>query len=150
MNETKNFYIRTDSDNVYRFNSVSIDFVEKIKDSTSNLEKIYIIYVIERMDKILNKYTSEKIRSEGNWTYYKRIPSKYWHEMMEAYFLFRSVIEVHQDKYNHIFFNNEEKNKMKLYIKLLPSLSKFDKCQGKRRFNIFERLILDYFYIFSD
>jgi hypothetical protein len=146
----RNMYIRTDSDNVYKFNSIPIDYVDKIKNSTSKLEKIYIRYVIERMDKILNKYKSEKIRSNGKWTYYKRIPSKYWHEMMEAYFLFRSVVEVHQDKYKHIFFNNEENNKMKLYINLLPSLSKFEKCQEKKRFNIFERLILDYFYFFSD
>lgn len=131
------------------------------------MDKMYIIHLIERMDYIINKYKCIKTRKDGNWIYYKRIPSRYWHEMMEAYFVFRGIIEDNScifeneliivdeimgngKKRRGLRFSYDDKKKMELYVRLLPGLSQFDKCKGVRKFNIFRQFVYDRLHCLID
>ena len=121
------------------------------------MDKMYIIHLIERMDYILNKYKCIKTRKDGNWIYYKRIPSRYWHEMMNAYTVFREIIDDGscnvadmKSRIRHLKFSYDEKKKMELYVRLLPCLSQFDKCKEVRNFSIFRRFAYDHLHCLID
>lgn len=174
-----NFYItKRDTGEIYKFKDVTEGLVSRFNSCGNSLNKVVVLYTIDRMDKILNKYLCKKERKDGVWTYYKRIPSRYWHEMRDAYVLFSQIIgSSHADvglgdcggvgvgdcgvgvasnmrlfNNNHVneLFDAEDKKKMKLYINLLPGLAQFDKCKEHNRFNVFRRTIYDHFHCLVD
>jgi len=122
----------------------------KVSGSVSHMECLYVIYLIDRMDSILSRYKCyKKRRGEGVWTYYKRIPSRYWHEMLEAYEAFRVTLESEESLRFGVLqavFRDNAIMKMTLYVKLLPSLGHFDKCRSVRggKFGLCRRIIYDH------
>lgn len=122
----------------------------RVSSSVSHMEQLHVKHLLDRIDKILGKYRCHKRRrGEGVWTYYKRIPCRYWHEMLEAYTVFGEVVNndaslrfgIHRDR-----FHESEIMKMRLYVKLLPALGNFDKCRATsgRSFGLCRRLVYDH------
>lgn len=128
---------------------VTTETIRRFSSCANAMDKLLVVYTIERMDKILNKYKSVKERKDGKWTYYKRIPSRYWHEMFEAYSIFREIVEV-DSKNIRANIGYENKKKIELYNRLLPALGHFDKCQTKKRFNWVDRVMFDHFTCLYD
>lgn len=137
-----------------QFSEVTSSMLLRIQNGASNLDRMYVLHLIDRMDKILNKYRCcKERRGEGVWIYYKRIPCRYWHEMMEAYDVFRDVLGhdggggIHNRfGRGHIRFNHDDKMKMDLYVRLLPALGHFDKCRavGGTEFGLCRRIVYDH------
>lgn len=123
--------------------------IRRFSNCANAMDKLLVVYTIERMDKIINKYKSIKERKDGKWTYYKRIPSRYWLEMFEAYTLFREIEEV-DSKNIRGKISYDDKKKIDIYIRLLPAIGHFDKCQTKKCFNWFERVLFDHFTCITD
>lgn len=124
------------------FHEFADEINRRFSSSASSLDRLYVTYLIERMDKILDKYRCRRERrGEGVWVYYKRIPSRYWHEMLEAYNVFRSVL-------GQTANISDDKMKMDLYVRLLPGLAQFDKCRsvGGSGFGVCRRIIYDHLY----
>jgi hypothetical protein len=152
------------SGSVRGFHEVTDEMMLRIRGAASSLDRLYVVHLVDRMDKILNRYKcSKERRGEGRWVYYKRIPSRYWHEMLEAYDVFREVLggdgrgdgiigsdvggESRFGK-RHIWFCADDKMKMELYVRLLPALGHFDKCRGsgnKDGFGVCRRIVYDHF-----
>jgi hypothetical protein len=128
----------------------------KVSSSVGHMERMYVTYLLDRMDNILGCYRyckKKKKQGQGQghevWTYYKRIPSRYWHEMLEAYEAFRETLgsEVSlRFGVRQSVFSDAAIMKMALYVRLLPSLGRFDKCRSVRggRFGLCRQILYDH------
>ena len=151
-----------------RFCGYTDELKRKMSYSGTGLARLYIVHTIDRMDRILTRYKCQKYRrGEGTWTYYKRIPSRYWHEMMDAYTAFMDVLNgkcgnvewrdgsredggsgsgIGGGSGRHIkqlWFCYEDKLKIQLYVRLLRAVAQFDKCR-KGKFGLCRRIVYDY------
>lgn len=123
----------------------------KVSGSIGHMERMYVTYLLDRMDSILGSYRccKKKKRGKGVWTYYKRIPSRYWHEMLEAYEAFRETLESEVSLrfgVRQSVFSDGAIMKMALYVKLLPSLGRFDKCRSVAggKFGLCRQILYDH------
>ena len=123
------------------FRQLVAEYDKRVQSSMLEFERLEVIFALNRMEHILSKYEDRKQRKEGEWTFYKKIPSRYWHEMHRAYHLFMDLPETKMG-----LFSKDERIKMYLFIRLLPALSKFDKVMkaGGLKFNVFQRVYYDY------
>lgn len=134
------------------FHETTNEMNRRFSSSVSSLERMYIAHLISRMDKILDKYRCRRQRrGEGVWVYYKRIPSRYWHEMLEAYNVFKDVLEVDASG-RRVLFCADDRLKMDLYVRLLPALAQFDKCRSVsgNRFGVCRRILYDHLFCLVD
>ena len=127
----------------------------KVSGSVGHMERMYVTYLLDRMDNILTSYRccKKKKKKQGHghevWTYYKRIPSRYWHEMLEAYEAFQETLESEVSLRfgaRQAVFSDGAIMKMALYVRLLPSLGRFDKCRSVRggKFGLCRRILYDH------
>jgi hypothetical protein len=128
---------------VHMFRSLVADYDRRVAASMLEMERMEVISTLKRIESLLSKYVDKKQRIEGEWTYYKKIPSRYWHEMYHAYRLFMEMPE-HKLR----LYTKDERKNMYLYIRVLPALAKFDKVlySGKGRFNVLQRLYYDHIW----
>ena len=137
------------------FDDVVYGLSWRVSSSVLHMERMYITNLIDRMDNILASYRcckkKKKKQGQGHevWTYYKRIPSRYWHEMLEAYEAFRETLESEVSLrfgVQQSVFSESATMKMTLYVKLLPSLGQFDKCRSVRggKFGICRQILYDH------
>ena len=136
------------------FDDVLYGLSWKVSGSVGYMERMYVTYLLDRMDSILGSYRCCKKkkrgkRGEGVWTYYKRIPSRYWHEMLEAYEAFRETLESEVSLrfgVRQAVFSDGAIMKMALYVRLLPSLGRLDKCRSVRggKFGLCRQILYDH------
>ena len=133
------------------FDDVLYGLSWKVSGSVGHMERMYVTYLLDRMDSILGSYRccKKKKRGKGVWTYYKRIPSRYWHEMLEAYEAFRETLESEVSLrfgVRQAVFSDGAIMKMALYVRLLPSLGRLDKCRSVRggKFGLCRQILYDH------